>query len=75
MTAHPANALFRTIEQIARSGAGADTARDQCAAVANAVGCPNWVGWCDNVSRGTECYCATAARHVVQIERLAGRAS
>jgi len=53
-----------------------DTARDQQEAVANAIGCPDWVGYCDAArSKGRECYCATAAKAVVLIERqAAGRA-
>ena len=53
-----------------------DTARDQQEAVANAIGCPDWVGYCDSQrNKGRECYCATAAKAVVLIERqAAGRA-
>lgn len=39
---------------------------DQVAAVADAVGCSEWVGYCN---RDGECYCATAARRVAEIER------
>lgn len=55
-----------------------DTARDQTEAVATAIGCPEWTKpeGCDSRNRDPrkECYCATAARAVVLIERRAGRA-
>ena len=40
--------------------------REQIEAVATAIGCPEWTDRCD---RDGECYCATAARRVVEIEK------
>ena len=57
---HAANALFHALKKLEPH------AREQIEAVAIAIGCPEWTGHCD---RDGECYCATAARRVVEIEK------
>ena len=58
---HAANALFHALKKLEPH------AREQIEAVADAIGCPEWTeGRCN---RDGECYCATAARRVVEIEK------
>ena len=68
MTAHPDNNLFRAIKALA-----VPTEIQQVHAVADAIGCPEWTTpeGCDRKNRNgsAECFCATAAARVLEIER------
>ena len=55
-----ANALFHALKKLEPH------AREQIEAVASAIGCPEWTDRCD---RKGECFCATAARRVIEIAK------
>jgi hypothetical protein len=60
---HPANSVFRALTRLA-----VPTQIKQVHAVAEAIGCPEWTTP-EGCNRKGECFCATAAARVVEIER------